>query len=78
MSDIRQTLSGDGLTEADAERVLELADGYLEDAENVLWNASKVADRDDLATELEALTRSIWNLQHQVDDLRRTLEDEDQ
>jgi hypothetical protein len=64
MSDIRQTLSGDGLTEADAERVLELADGYLEDAENVLWNASKVADRDDLATELEALTRSIWNLQH--------------
>jgi hypothetical protein len=78
MSDIRQTLSGDGLTKADAERVLELADGYLEDAENVLWNASKVADRDDLATELEALTRSIWNLQHQVDDLRRTLEDEDQ
>jgi hypothetical protein len=78
MSDIRQTLSGDGLTEADAERVLELADGYLKDAENVLWNASKVADRDDLATELEALTRSVWNLQHQVDDLRRTLEDEDQ
>jgi hypothetical protein len=78
MSDIRQTLSGDGLTEADAERILELADGYLEDAENVLWNASKVADRDNLATELEALTRSIWNLQHQVDDLRRTLEDEDQ
>jgi hypothetical protein len=78
MPDIRQTLSGDGLTEADVDRVLELADGYLEDAENVLWNASKVADRDDLATELEALTRSIWNLQHQVDDLRRTLEDEDQ
>jgi hypothetical protein len=78
MSDIRQTLSGDGLTEADVDRVLELTDGYLEDAENVLWNASKVADRDDLATELEALTRSVWNLQHQVDDLRRTLEDEDQ
>ena len=78
MPDIRQTLSGDGLTEADVDRVLELTDGYLEDAENVLWNASKVADRDNLATELEALTRSIWNLQHQVDDLRRTLEDEDQ
>ena len=78
MPDIRQTLSGDGLTEADVDRVLELADGYLEDAENVLWNASKVADRDNLATELEALTRSIWNLQHQVDDLRRTLEGEDQ
>ena len=78
MPDIRQTLSGDGLTEADVDRVLELTDGYLEDAENVLWNASKVADRDNLATELEALTRSIWNLQHQVDDLRRTLEGEDQ
>jgi hypothetical protein len=71
MSDARRT--DDDLTGDDLRRVLEIADGHLEDAENVLWNASKRADADH-ATEIEALTRSVWDLQHRIDDLQRELE----
>jgi len=71
MSDARRT--DDDLTGDDLRRVLEIADGHLEDAENVLWNASKEADADH-ATEVEALTRSVWDLQHRIDDLQRELE----
>ena len=71
MSDARRT--DDDLTGDDLRRVLEIADGHLEDAENVLWNASKRADADH-ATEVEALTRSVWDLQHRIDDLQRELE----
>ena len=71
MSDARRT--DDDLTGDDLRRVLEIADGHLEDAEIVLWNASKRADADH-ATEIEALTRSVWDLQHRIDDLQRELE----
>jgi len=73
MSDARRTEPGDSLTEAEIGRVLELADGHLEDAENVLWNAAKEAEGQDVREELEALTRAVWDLQHDVDDLRREL-----
>ena len=71
MSDALRT--DDDLTGDDLRRVLEIADGHLEDAENVLWNASKRADADH-ATEIEALTRSVWDLQHRIDDLQGELE----
>ena len=71
MSDARRT--DDDLTGDDLRRVLEIADSHLEDAENVLWNASKRAGADH-ATEVEALTRSVWDLQHRIDDLQRELE----
>jgi len=73
MSDARR--ADDDRTGDDLRRALELADGHLEDAENVLWNASKEADAD-RAAEIEALTRSVWDLQHRIDALRRDLDGE--
>ena len=73
MSDARQTNPGDTLTDDDVARILELADGHLEDAENVLWNASKDVEGEALREDLEVLTRAVWDLQHKVDDVKRDL-----
>jgi hypothetical protein len=65
------------LTPHDGEDVvgaLSLADRHIEDAENVLWNATKGSDEEDVAAALEELTRDVWDLQHRIEDLQRTIE----
>jgi len=74
-------MGNDGTGDAEAARALELAEGYLEDAENVLWEASAQAGAPETATDLEGLTQDIWELEHAVEDLKsqlRSERDEDQ
>jgi hypothetical protein len=66
-------MSEDGMTDAGAARALELAEGYLEDAENVLWEASRRADSPEMEAKLEALTREVWRVEHAVNDLEGDL-----
>jgi hypothetical protein len=56
--------------EAETARALELAKGYLEDAENVLWEASAQADSPERAAELEELTGELWRVEHAIEDLK--------
>ncbi|MFB6296303.1 MAG: hypothetical protein ABEH66_05625 [Halobacteriales archaeon] len=63
-----------GLSDGEVVRILGIANGHVEDAENVLWNATKEADDDELAAALEELTRDVWDLQHDLESLRRRLE----
>jgi hypothetical protein len=62
------------LSEEDITRTLEIADGYLEEAENVLWNSSKEVDSAEVATALDDLTHDVWDLQHKIRDLQRELD----
>lgn len=60
--------------EDDVNRTLDLAYGYLEEAENVLWNYSSETDSEDVAEACEELTREVWELQHRITDLQRKFE----
>lgn len=62
-----------GMGEAETARALELAKGYLEDAENVLWEASARVDSRERGTDLEDLTREVWRVEHAIEDLRGEL-----
>jgi len=65
-----------GMGEAETARALDLAKGYLEDAENVLWEASARADSTERAADLEALTGEVWRLEHAIEDLKSELREE--
>lgn len=62
-----------GMGEAETARALELADGYLDDAENVLWEASARADSPKRTADLEELTKELWRVEHAVEDLKSEL-----
>jgi len=51
-------------------RALDLADGYLDEAESVLWTAVEGSDGVAVSDSVEALTEDLWELQHRLDDLR--------
>jgi hypothetical protein len=55
-------------------QALELADGYLDEAQDVLWNtASELPDNTE-SHQLEELTEEIWTIQHQLIDLQQEVE----
>lgn len=62
------------MTDREVGIALELAGGHLEDAENVIWEASARAESPEVAADLEELTRRIWRVEHAVDDLRAEIE----
>lgn len=57
----------------EALRALDLAEGHLEDAENVLWTTAAEIESEDTATELENLTDTIWDVQLQLSELQDQL-----
>ena len=67
-----------GMGDAETARALELAEGYLEDAENVLWEASARADSPERAADLEELTGELWRVEHAVEDLKSELRGEEE
>ena len=76
------TISGEGEDQQgtkeatqEALRALDLAEGYLEDAENVLWTTAAEIEPEDTATELENLTDTIWDLQLQLSELQDQLDE---
>jgi hypothetical protein len=52
--------------DVDVGRALELADGYLSEAETVLWTAAAEAESADKIEAIEALTQEVWQVQHQL------------
>jgi hypothetical protein len=65
----------EGDSEQEALRALELADGYLEDAENVLWTAAIETNAEQVCVPLEELTEQIWEIQQQLYDLQDQIEE---
>lgn len=64
----------DSFTEEDVLRALEIANNHLEEAENVLWAAATQAESPEQTTDVEAVTQSVWDAQHDILDLKRELE----
>jgi len=58
--------SGDG----EVGRALDLADGYLSDAEEVLWAVTQGDGETDVDDRVASLTEDLWQLQHRLRDLR--------
>lgn len=58
----------------DIYRALELADGYLSDAEHVLWKAAAETDNPELTTSIEDLTQEIWTIQQDLQDIQDSRE----
>lgn len=52
-------------------RALQLADGYLAEAQDVLWDTAAAFSDEKRNHELEALTEEIWTLQSRIYDLQR-------
>lgn len=68
-------MSDDEFSEADLRRTLDLAAGYLDDAETVLWRATSEPSPSAVEEELEALSHDVWTLQERLRDLRAELGD---
>jgi len=58
----------------DVLRALDLADGYLDEAEDLLWSAATQSDAAEVASPIEELTQDIWDLQTRLDALKNELE----
>jgi len=63
------TQSGDG----EVVRALDLADGYLTEAEEVLWTVTEEGD-EAVVDRVEELTEELWRLQHRLRDLREEVD----
>lgn len=61
--------------DVDVGRALELADGYLSEAENVLWTAASEAESADKSEAIEALTQELWRVQHQLQEFQSQYDD---
>ena len=55
-------------------RALDLADGYLTEAEEVLWTVTDEGD-DEVSERAADLTEDLWRLQHRLRDLREEVDD---
>ena len=49
---------------------LDLVNGYLDDAEDVLWNISNEISAGETAAEVDDLLENLWELQNRVSDLQ--------
>lgn len=55
-------------------RALELADGYLHEAQDVLWRTALDSPATAERQQLENLTEQIWTVQHQLSELQQQFE----
>jgi hypothetical protein len=70
-----ESIQDDATAEQEALRAVELADGYLDEAEDVLWTTVTEIESTDVGAELEEVTESIWDVQVQLYELRDHLEE---
>jgi hypothetical protein len=54
-------------------RALDLADGYLTDAEEVLWSVTE-GDDTETGDRIADLTEDLWDLQHRLRDIREDID----
>jgi hypothetical protein len=55
---------------------VEVATGYLEDAEETLWNLSNNASSSEVAEEIDELLEDLWELQNKTSDIKANMENE--
>jgi hypothetical protein len=67
-------MADDPAPEPDVLRAIELADGYVAEAEDALWTAASETDGE-LAESIEQVTRDVWGVQQRLEELRERLED---
>ena len=60
--------------EPDVLRALQLADGYLDEAEDLLWAAATESSADEVSAPIEELTQDVWDVQAQLEALREEFE----
>lgn len=60
----------------DVLRALKLADGYLDEAEDLLWTAATESNADEVSDPIEELTQDVWDLQVRLERLREEFETE--
>jgi len=53
----------------DIVRALELADGYLSEAEELLWTAGSESTDDEIRKPIEDITQELWELQAELETL---------
>ncbi len=52
---------------------LEVADGYLDEAQDVLWETSSVLPDNSKSKKIEKLTEDIWIIQNHLNDLQQEI-----
>lgn len=62
------------IADLEARRAVEIANGHIAEAEDILWTVANSVESDEYADELEDVTRAIWDIQHQLMDLQRALD----
>ena len=60
----------------DVRRALELADGYLDEAEDLLWAAATESSADDVSVPIEELTQDVWDVQSRLEAFREEFDDD--
>jgi len=58
----------------DIVRALELADGYLTEAETLLWTATSERAADEIREPIEDVTEGLWEIQSQLETLTNEFE----
>ncbi|WP_262179268.1 hypothetical protein [Haloarcula laminariae] len=58
----------------DVLRALQLADGYLDEAEDLLWAAATESNSEEVSASIEALTQDVWDLQARLEALNEEFE----
>jgi len=58
----------------DVVRALQLADGYLDEAEDLLWAAATESTADEVSAPIEELTQDVWDVQTRLETLREEFE----
>jgi len=54
----------------DVLRALQLADGYLDEAEDLLWTAASESSAEEISGPIEELTQDVWDLQARLETLQ--------
>ncbi|WP_324664983.1 hypothetical protein [Haloarcula sediminis] len=60
----------------DVLRALQLADGYLDEAEDLLWTAATESGSEEVSASIEELTQDVWDLQGRLEALQEEFETE--
>jgi hypothetical protein len=55
---------------------LEIVEGYLTEAEDILWTTTSDVEPDEVRKEMKDLTEELWDVQHHLYELQRELEKE--
>jgi len=58
----------------DVRRALELADGYLDEAEDLLWAAATESSADEVSAAIEELTQDVWDVQSRLHTLKESFD----